>query len=70
MFQRFFRGKNADGFRGTGIGLNVCMEFVKSHGGTIEIESQESVGSTFTVKLPIAGMEQTPHQNRQLSDPV
>ena len=53
MFQRFFRAKTSEGFKGTGIGLSVCMEFVQMHGGDILIDSIEGEGSTFTVRLPI-----------------
>lgn len=53
MFGRFFRAKTAEGISGTGIGLNICKEFIELHGGTIELESVEGEGSTFTVHIPI-----------------
>jgi PAS domain S-box-containing protein len=37
--------------RGTGIGLQLCKEFVAKHGGTIEVESEEGKGSLFTFTL-------------------
>ncbi len=39
--------------KGTGFGLPVCKRIVDAHGGTISVESEEGVGSTFTIKLPI-----------------
>jgi signal transduction histidine kinase len=41
------------GEKGTGLGLTLCYEFVQLNGGTMEIESQEGVGSTFYVRLPV-----------------
>ena len=38
--------------QGTGLGLVIAMGLAQLHGGTIEVESQENVGSTFTLLLP------------------
>lgn len=40
--------------KGTGLGLSLCYSIVKQHEGSIEVESVEGKGSTFTVKLPVA----------------
>ena len=37
---------------GTGLGLSICHSIVKQHKGSIEVESVESQGSVFTVKIP------------------
>lgn len=39
---------------GWGIGLFQCQQIVKAHGGKIKVESEEGVGSTFTVELPLS----------------
>ncbi len=37
---------------GTGLGLAICNQIVKSHNGTLEVESTPGVGTTFTVSIP------------------
>ena len=40
--------------KGLGIGLYQCKTIVVAHGGSINVESQEGHGTTFTVKFPLA----------------
>jgi signal transduction histidine kinase len=37
---------------GLGLGLHICREIVRAHGGTLQLESSEAAGTTFTVRLP------------------
>jgi signal transduction histidine kinase/ligand-binding sensor domain-containing protein/DNA-binding response OmpR family regulator len=55
IFERFFRNDVPKSFinQGSGIGLAITREFVKIHGGTIGVESEEGSGSCFTVCLPV-----------------
>ncbi len=53
--ERFFRAKTSTGIAGTGIGLNLVKKLVEEHGGTASVESVKGEGSTFTIRLPIAG---------------
>jgi len=39
--------------KGMGLGLSLCYPIVKEHGGTIEADSVEGEGATFTVRLPV-----------------
>jgi len=52
VFEPFFTKKDIG--KGTGLGLAVVHGIVKSHGGTVTIESEEGKGSLFTVYLPIS----------------
>ena len=54
IFQRFNDGnyRRANTI-GTGLGLALTHDLVELHGGTIKCQSEEGVGTTFTVMLPI-----------------
>jgi len=55
VFERFYRAGNVgERVPGTGIGLTSARQIVQQHGGTIAVESTEGMGSTFTVRLPLA----------------
>ena len=49
--QKFYKGKNAKSQNG--IGLAICDEIVRMHGGDIEIESELNVGTKIIVKIPM-----------------
>jgi two-component system NtrC family sensor kinase len=51
IFDSFFTTKGA--VKGVGLGLSVCYGFIQDHGGNIEVKSQEGVGTTFTITLPV-----------------
>jgi two-component system NtrC family sensor kinase len=50
LFEPFFTTKP----HGTGLGLSIIYQIIQAHSGQIEVESQEGVGTTFTILLPVA----------------
>jgi len=57
LFQKFFRTSAAGerAIQGTGLGLSISKAIVEAHAGRIELESEENIGTTIRVLLPIAG---------------
>lgn len=54
IFAKFFRSDNAvlKQADGSGLGLFVVKSFVEASGGTIRFESEENIGTTFTMEFP------------------
>ncbi len=51
IFDPFFTTKPVG--KGTGLGLAIASGIIRDHGGSIDIESRQGVGSKFTIMLPI-----------------
>ncbi|MBS3992060.1 MAG: HAMP domain-containing histidine kinase [Erysipelothrix sp.] len=55
LFERFYR---VDSSRsrvsgGSGIGLTIVKQLIEAHGGTVEVDSEINLGTTFTIILPV-----------------
>jgi signal transduction histidine kinase len=59
IFTKFYRGAGAmaAGIHGTGLGLATVVHLVRAHHGTVRVDSAAGAGSTFTIRLPVAGEE-------------
>ena len=55
IFDPFFTTKKPG--EGTGLGLNIVYRIVTKYEGTIDVESKEHIGTTFTIKFPIRRTE-------------
>jgi C4-dicarboxylate-specific signal transduction histidine kinase len=53
IFDPFFTTKEVG--TGTGLGLSITYSIVKEHGGQISIGSEETLGASFLIELPVAG---------------
>ena len=53
VFDPFFTTK--DDWKSPGLGLSVCYSILESHGGSIDVQSEQGAGTTFTIHLPKAG---------------
>ena len=55
VFDPFWRRNMESSRQGLGLGLFICSQIVKAHGGTLEVISSERDGTTFAARLPHLG---------------
>jgi two-component system NtrC family sensor kinase len=61
IFEPFYTTKEEA--KGVGLGLSVVYGIVTRQGGSIDVESKEGVGTTFTVHLPVGGHQELSAQS-------
>jgi signal transduction histidine kinase len=54
IFERFYKADRARAGGGSGLGLAIALENARLLGGAIDVRSEPSVGSRFTLRLPVA----------------
>jgi two-component system OmpR family sensor kinase len=54
IFEELYRGENARGVPGSGLGLKLVERIVSLHNGAVQVRSKPELGSVFTVRLPLA----------------
>ena len=54
QIRKFIPGQTTLKHDGTGFGLPIARRYIEAHGGTLEIDSQQGVGTRVTLKLPLA----------------
>ncbi len=59
LFEPFHRATNVGTIAGTGLGLAIIKQAVELHEGTIAVDSEVDVGTTFTITIPL-----TPHRQQ------
>jgi PAS domain S-box-containing protein len=62
IFERFYQVTDPEEktYPGLGIGLAICQEIVKRHGGRLWVESEQGQGATFHLSLPLFQEKYTP----------
>jgi len=54
LFERYYRTDyQGQKFSGLGLGLYICADIIKNHGGTIGVDSVVGQGATFWFTLPL-----------------
>ncbi|KQQ88520.1 PAS domain-containing sensor histidine kinase [Massilia sp. Leaf139] len=67
VFNKFYRGRNADGMPGSGLGLYMARSIVEVHGGVLSLVTPPGGGAEFRIWLPVAGAAR--HLARQGASP-
>lgn len=54
LFEKFYRGQSSGSERGLGLGLAICRNIIRAHGGEIWAENRPGGGAVFRFYLPVS----------------
>lgn len=66
IFDPFFTTKDVG--HGTGLGLAISYGVIKAHKGTISVESEPGIGTTFVVRLPVKAIDEVPENGNAIQN--
>ena len=66
LFSEFQRLNGALNVEGTGLGLFIVKTIVEAHNGSISVESEVGVGTTFTMRVPVTKASRGEHSTEKL----
>ena len=52
LFEPFYRGRDSNTTRGTGLGLTIVQQIARAHGGAVMIDHRRARGAAFTLRIP------------------
>jgi two-component system phosphate regulon sensor histidine kinase PhoR len=55
IFERFYKADQSRASGGSGLGLALVKHAVEAHGGTVQVESEQTKGSVFSFRIPVDG---------------
>jgi signal transduction histidine kinase len=61
IFEELYRGRNARGIPGSGLGLKIVERIIFLHQGSLQVRSKPEQGSVFTIRLPLVESLPTGH---------
>jgi len=53
IFDELYRGKNAKGYLGSGLGLSLVKTIIEHHNGNVFVQSRYGHGTVFTIQIPL-----------------
>ncbi|MEX2282783.1 MAG: HAMP domain-containing sensor histidine kinase [Gemmatimonadota bacterium] len=67
VFDKFYQIGQQARSKGAGLGLAIAREVVEAHGGRISVDSEENVGTTFRIELPLKQPQTSPAPIQQVA---